>query len=60
MLRLLQGRTIRFAIPTNGVPGISLLSDGGGTHGLNERAGVRAVYLGRDYLFDLVQTYLSQ
>lgn len=47
-------------IPTNGVPGIALLSDGGGTHGVNERAGIRAVYLGRDYLFDLVQAYLSQ
>jgi hypothetical protein len=29
--------------------------DGNGVHGLNERLEVRSVYVGRDYLFDLVK-----
>ena len=44
-------------IPTYGAPGIWTDPDGNGTHGLNERIEVRAVYLGRDYLYDLVRTY---
>jgi acetylornithine deacetylase/succinyl-diaminopimelate desuccinylase-like protein len=44
-------------IPTYGAPGIWTDPDGNGTHGLNERIAVRAVYLGRDYLFDLVKAY---
>jgi acetylornithine deacetylase/succinyl-diaminopimelate desuccinylase-like protein len=42
-------------IPTYGVPGPWGDPDGNGVHGLNERAEVRAVYVGRDYLFDLVK-----
>ena len=43
-------------IPTYGVPSIWADPDGNGTHGLNERVEVKAVYTARDYLFDLVQT----
>lgn len=43
-------------IPTYGVPGAWGDPDGNGAHGLNERLEVRAVYAGRDYLFDLVRT----
>ena len=46
-------------IPTYGVPGIWTDPDGNGTHGLNERIEVRAVYVGRDYLFDLIKTYAN-
>ena len=42
-------------IPTYGVPGPWFDPDGNGAHGLNERLEVRAVYVGRDYLFDLVK-----
>jgi len=42
-------------IPTYGVPGIASDSDGNGTHGLNERLNVAALYAGRDYLYDLVK-----
>lgn len=41
-------------IPTYGVPSIWTDPDGNGTHGLNERVEVRAVYVARDYLHDLV------
>lgn len=41
-------------IPTYGVPGHWIDPDFNGVHGLNERIEVRAVYTGRDYLFDLV------
>lgn len=41
-------------IPTYGVPGAWGDPDGNGVHGLNERIEVRSVYVGRDYLFDLV------
>ena len=44
-------------IPTYGAPGIWTDPDGNGTHGLNERIEARAVYLGRDYLYELVRTY---
>ena len=44
-------------IPVYGPPGTYGDPDGNGTHGLNERAIVRAVYTGRDYLFDLVKAY---
>lgn len=43
-------------IPTYGVPSAWSDPDGNGTHGLNERLSVRAVYTGRDYLFDLIKT----
>jgi acetylornithine deacetylase/succinyl-diaminopimelate desuccinylase-like protein len=42
-------------IPTYGVPGLWRDPDGNGTHGLNERIAVRALYGGRDYLTDLVK-----
>jgi len=44
-------------IPTYGVPGMWGDPDGNGAHGLNERIEARAVYVGRDYLFDLVKAY---
>ena len=42
-------------IPTYGVPGAWGDPDGNGVHGLNERLEVRSVYVGRDYLYDLVK-----
>ena len=42
-------------IPTYGVPGAWFDPDGNGAHGLDERIEVRSVYVGRDYLFDLVK-----
>ena len=42
-------------IPTYGVPGSWGDPDGNGVHGLDERLEVRSVYVGRDYLFDLVK-----
>ncbi len=47
-------------IPTYGVPGGWSDRDGNGTHGLNERREVRSVYVGRDFLFDLVKAYAAQ
>jgi acetylornithine deacetylase/succinyl-diaminopimelate desuccinylase-like protein len=44
-------------IPVYGPPGLYGDPDGNGTHGLNERAIVKAVYSGRDYLFDLLKAY---
>ena len=42
-------------IPTYGVPGTWSNPDGNGMHGLNEKMEVKALYAGRDYLFDLVK-----
>lgn len=44
-------------IPTYGVPGMWGDPDGNGAHGLNERMEARSLYVGRDYLFDLVKAY---
>ncbi len=44
-------------IPSYGPPGLFSNPDGGGTHGLNERISVKAVYTGRDLLTDLVTAY---
>jgi acetylornithine deacetylase/succinyl-diaminopimelate desuccinylase-like protein len=44
-------------IPSYGPPGMFGDPDGNGTHGLNERASVRAVYTGRDLLTELVMSY---
>ncbi|KRB79893.1 peptidase M20 [Sphingomonas sp. Root710] len=44
-------------IPTYGVPGPWFDPDGNGAHGLNERIEVRSVYVGRDYLYDLIKAY---
>ena len=42
-------------IPVYGIPGLWRDPDGNGTHGLNERIAVRALYDGRDYIFDLIK-----
>lgn len=47
-------------IPTYGIPGIWGDPDGNGVHGLNERAEVKAIYVGRDYMFDLVKAYADK
>jgi len=44
-------------IPTYGVPGAWSDPDGNGAHGLNERIEARSLYLGRDYLYDLIKAY---
>ena len=44
-------------IPVYGVPGGWGDPDGNGAHGLNERRSVRSVYIGRDFLTDLVKLY---
>jgi acetylornithine deacetylase/succinyl-diaminopimelate desuccinylase-like protein len=44
-------------IPTYGIPGMWSDADGNGVHGLNERIEVRSVYVGRDYMFDLIKAY---
>lgn len=44
-------------IPVYGVPGSWGDPDGNGVHGLNERKGVRSVYIARDFLTDLVKLY---
>lgn len=47
-------------IPTYGIPGIWGDPDGNGVHGLNERVEVKAVYVGRDYMFDLIKAYADK
>src|ERR1700684_4182132 len=44
-------------IPVFGAPGGWGDPDGNGVHGLNERRSVRSVYIGRDFLTDLVKAY---
>ena len=44
-------------IPSYGPPGLFGDPDGNGTHGLNEREAIRAVYTGRDLLTELVKAY---
>jgi acetylornithine deacetylase/succinyl-diaminopimelate desuccinylase-like protein len=44
-------------IPVYGAPGGWVDPDGNGTHGLNERRSARSLYIGRDYLTDLVKAY---
>jgi acetylornithine deacetylase/succinyl-diaminopimelate desuccinylase-like protein len=44
-------------IPAYGVPGAWADPDGNGAHGLNERIEVRSLYVGRDYLYDLIKAY---
>ena len=44
-------------IPVYGAPGGWGDPDGNGVHGLNERRSVRSVYVGRDFLTDLVRAY---
>ena len=47
-------------MPVYGVPGIFLEPDLNGTHGLNERIRVTALYEGRDYLHDLAKALATQ
>ncbi len=47
-------------IPSYGPPGLYSNPDGNGAHGLNERAIVKAVYTGRDFLNELVRDYASR
>jgi acetylornithine deacetylase/succinyl-diaminopimelate desuccinylase-like protein len=44
-------------IPVYGAPGGWGDPDGNGVHGLNERRSVRSVFIGRDFLTDLVKQY---
>jgi acetylornithine deacetylase/succinyl-diaminopimelate desuccinylase-like protein len=44
-------------IPVYGAPGGWGDPDGNGAHGLNERRSVRSLYIGRDFLTDLVKVY---
>lgn len=44
-------------IPVYGVPGGWGDPDGNGAHGLNERRSVRSVFIGRDFLTDLIKAY---
>lgn len=46
-------------IPTYGVPGAWGDPDGNGVHGLNERIEARSLYVGRDFLFDLIKLYAN-
>ena len=47
-------------IPTYGISGYFLDADLGGSHGLNERAGVQALYDSRDYLYRLMKIYANR
>jgi acetylornithine deacetylase/succinyl-diaminopimelate desuccinylase-like protein len=44
-------------IPVYGVPGGWGDPDGNGAHGLNERRAVKAVFVGRDFLNELIKVY---
>jgi acetylornithine deacetylase/succinyl-diaminopimelate desuccinylase-like protein len=44
-------------IPVYGAPGIWGDPDGNGAHGLNERREARAIYVGRDFLTELIKAY---
>jgi acetylornithine deacetylase/succinyl-diaminopimelate desuccinylase-like protein len=44
-------------IPVYGVPGDWVDPDYNGAHGLNERNSERSVYIGRDFLTDLIKAY---
>ena len=46
-------------IPTYGVPGVWGDPDGNGAHGLNERIEIRSLYVGRDFLYDLIKAYAN-
>lgn len=46
-------------IPVYGVPGAWGDPDGNGAHGLNERRSVRAAFVGRDFLTELIKAYAS-
>lgn len=44
-------------IPVYGAPGGWGDPDGNGAHGLNERRAVKSLFVGRDFLYDLVKMY---
>ena len=44
-------------IPVYGVPGFWGDPDGNGVHGLNERRSIHSLYVGRDFLTDLIKAY---
>ena len=44
-------------IPTYGISGMFVDSDGNGIHGLNERIKVKTLMDGRDYLYKLMKVY---
>jgi acetylornithine deacetylase/succinyl-diaminopimelate desuccinylase-like protein len=46
-------------IPVYGAPGGWGDPDGNGAHGLNERRSVRSLFVGRDFLTDLVKAYAN-
>jgi acetylornithine deacetylase/succinyl-diaminopimelate desuccinylase-like protein len=46
-------------IPVYGTPAGWGDPDGNGVHGLNERRGIRSVFVGRDFLTDLVKQYAN-
>jgi acetylornithine deacetylase/succinyl-diaminopimelate desuccinylase-like protein len=46
-------------IPVYGPPSGWSDPDGNGVHGLNERKSIRSLYVGRDFLFDLVKRYAA-
>jgi len=50
----------QIGVPVYGVPGFWSDPDGNGVHGLNERKSERAVFVGRDFLTELVKTYAEQ
>jgi len=47
-------------IPVYGAPGGWGDPDGNGVHGLNERRSIRAVFVGRDFLTDLIKIYADE
>jgi acetylornithine deacetylase/succinyl-diaminopimelate desuccinylase-like protein len=47
-------------IPVYGAPGGWGDPDGNGAHGLNERRSVRSVFVGRDFLNELIKTYAGK
>jgi acetylornithine deacetylase/succinyl-diaminopimelate desuccinylase-like protein len=47
-------------IPVYGAPGGWGDPDGNGVHGLNERRSIRAVFVGRDFLTELIKAYADE
>ena len=47
-------------IPVYGAPGGWGDPDGNGAHGLNERRAVKSLFVGRDFLYDLIKVYAQQ
>ncbi len=47
-------------IPSYGMPGMWGSDEGDGVHGLNERIQTRSLYVGRDFLYDLIKVYANQ